>query len=72
MPPKEDIFMGADDDECKSRKRFQALLFLGGARMRIRIARRRIGISRLTDREIKLLNYLLNEVGDLLKSRSPL
>lgn len=67
----EDIFLGASDIEVKQRKRYQALLFLSGARMRVRIARKRIGISRLTDREIKVLNFLLKEVGDLLESGMP-
>ena len=67
----EDIFQGASDTEVKQRKRYQALLFLSGARMRIRIARRRIGISRLTGREIKVLNYLVKEVADMLGCETP-
>lgn len=66
----DDIFQGADKDECDLRLRYQAVLFLQAARKRIRLARRRMAETALTATEVKVLTLVLQETADILVSRT--
>jgi len=61
-----DIFEGATDQVVEQRLRFQVILFLQGARRRLRWSRMRMKKAALTATEVTVLSLIVKEAGEIL------